>query len=223
MLKIKLNKFDVESGKILKCADYASIVSAKTLVQEAEKEKDGILNGAKKQSEKIISDAKKQADKITAEAKSVYESEKKRGYDDGVADGKTEMADQLMALATKNADSLTKLEKDVTSVVIRAIKKIIGDIDKTELITSVVKNSLKMIKSQKQAVLKVAPSEAAILRDRVNELIKDAPNLDFLDIVSDAHLSPGACLLETDLGVIDASIDIQVAAIEKSIGRGING
>lgn len=220
MLKIKLKKFDIESGKILKNQDYATIVAAKSLVSVAEEEKAEILKSANVERDKILEKAKQEADKILSDAKEVYESEKKRGYTDGVASGRTEMADQLMALATKNADSLSRLEKDVTDVVVRAVKKIIGDIDKTELITDVVKNSLKLIKSQKQAVLKVAPSEASFLREKVDELIKDTPNLEFLDIISDAHLSPGACILETDLGVIDASVDVQIAAIEKSIGRG---
>ncbi|MDE6432482.1 MAG: HrpE/YscL family type III secretion apparatus protein [Opitutales bacterium] len=223
MLKIKLEKFDVKVGKILKKQDYAATISAKAIVSEAEKEKESILNSADAESAKIIASAKEEAEKIVTDAKAVYESEKERGYADGMASGKTEMANQLMALATKNADSFAKMEKDVTDVVVRAIKKIIGDVDKNELITNVVKNALKMIRSQKQATLKVAPSEAAFLREKVTELMKDTPNLEFLDIVSDAHLNPGSCLLETDLGVIDASIDVQIAAIEKSIGRGING
>ncbi len=223
MLKIKLNQFDIATGKILKSRDYATILSAKDIISSAQLERDEILKTANEKSDKIINDAKGEAEKIIAEAKESYEQEKKRGYNDGVADGKTEMADQLMALATKSAESFTKLEKDVTEVVVRAIKKILGDIDKHELISNVVKNSLKMIKSQKQAVLKVSPAEAAFLREQVSDLIKDTPSIEFLDIVSDAHLSPGSCLLETDLGVIDASVDVQIAAIEKSLGKGING
>ncbi len=223
MLKIKLNKFDIATGKVLKSRDYLEIISAKELVSAAENEKEDILRSAREEHERIIAKAKQDAEKIVTDAKAVYKTEKERGYTDGLTSGKAEMAEQLMLLATKNADSFTKLEKDVIEVVIRAIKKIIGDIDRNELITSVVKNSLKMIKSQKQALLKVSPSEVAFLREKVNDLIKDTPSVEFLDVVSDTHLSPGSCLLETDLGVIDASVDVQIAAIEKSLGKGING
>lgn len=223
MLKIKLDTFDVTaSGKILKNQDYASIVSAKTLVSVAKKEQVTILKAAHEEYDKIIADAKKNAEKIVHDAQTTYESEKRRGYEDGLASGKAEMADQLMDLATKSADSFTKLEHDIVEVVIRAIKKILGDVDKGELITNVVKNSLKMIKSQKQVVLKVSTLEAAFLRERVSTLIKDSPGIEFLDIISDNHLSPGSCLLETELGVIDASIDVQIAAIEKSLGKDIH-
>jgi type III secretion protein L len=223
MLEIRLEKFDAAHvGKILKWKEYSRLVSVKQLIADAKVEHDGIIQRAQDESAKIIAAAKDEAKKIVDEAKATYESEKKRGYGDGVSSGKEEMADQLMELATKSADSFTKLEKDVIDVVVRAIKKILGDVDKNELITSVVKNALKMVKSQKQAVLKVAPSEATFLRDRVVELTKDTPSIEFLDVVSDAHLAPGSCLLETDLGVVDASVSVQIAAIEKSLGRMIN-
>ncbi|MDR1255414.1 MAG: HrpE/YscL family type III secretion apparatus protein [Puniceicoccales bacterium] len=223
MLKIKLERFDAASvGKVLKRNEYATIVSAKKLIADAKVERDSIVKKAQSERDAIILDAEKKAEKIVNDAKATYESEKKRGYEDGMSSGKVEMADQLMELATKSADSFTKLEKDVIDVVARAIKKILGDVDKNELITSVVKNALKMVKSQKQAVLKVSPTEASFLRDRVDELTKDTPSIEFLDIVSDNHLPQGSCLLETDLGVVDASVAVQIAAIEKSLGRMIN-
>ncbi|MDR3273972.1 MAG: HrpE/YscL family type III secretion apparatus protein [Puniceicoccales bacterium] len=223
MLKIRLKTFDaVNVGKVLKRNEYSSIVSAKQIVADANAERDGIIKQAQAEHNAIILAANEEKKKIIDEAKATYESEKKRGYEDGLSSGKEEMADQLMELATKSAESITKLEKDVIDVVARAIKKILGDVDKNELIASVVKNALKMVKSQKQAVLKVSPSEVSLLRDHIDELTRDTPSIEFLDIVSDAHLSPGSCLLETDIGVVDASVSVQIAAIEKSLGRMIN-
>ena len=99
------------------------------------------------------------------------------------------------------------------------LRKIIGKFDKTELITNVVKNSLKKIKLQKQATLRVSPAEVAKLRDNVAELTKDTPTLEFLDVQADNHLKPGSCILETELGVIDASIDVQLSAIENALSK----
>ena len=70
---------------------------------------------------------------------------------------------------------------------------------------------------QKHATIKVAPSEAPILRDRIAELTKDSPMLEFLDICSDAHLSSGSCIIETELGVIDASVPVQLEAIQSAL------
>ena len=125
----------------------------------------------------------------------------------------------MMDFVVKSANSFKKLEADVTEVVKVALRKIIGKLDKTELIINVVKNSLQKIKLQKQATLKVAPAEVAMLRDNMAEITKDTPTLEFLDIQADAHLKPGSCVLETELGVIDASIEVQLSAIENALAK----
>jgi type III secretion protein L len=92
-------------------------------------------------------------------------------------------------------------------------------IDKADLITSVVKNSLQKIKAQKQATLKVSPFEVKMLRDRISEITNESPVLEFLDICADAHLEPGSCILETELGIIDASVSVQLEAIETALTK----
>ena len=39
----------------------------------------------------------------------------------------------------------------------------------------------------------------------------------FLDVVSDARLERGACLLESELGVVDASLETQLKALENAL------
>ena len=40
---------------------------------------------------------------------------------------------------------------------------------------------------------------------------------DFLDVVPDASLERGACLLESELGVVDASLETQLKALENAL------
>jgi len=40
---------------------------------------------------------------------------------------------------------------------------------------------------------------------------------DFLDVVPDARLERGACLLESELGVVDASLETQLKALENAL------
>ena len=39
----------------------------------------------------------------------------------------------------------------------------------------------------------------------------------FLDVVPDARLERGACLLESELGVVDASLETQLKALEGAL------
>ena len=41
--------------------------------------------------------------------------------------------------------------------------------------------------------------------------------------IADSRLSDGGCILETDVGVVDASIDVQLQAIENSLSKSLSG
>jgi type III secretion protein L len=205
---------------VLKANLYSTFLGGQTVLASTKTICESIAQEAKKKSKDIVEAAGSKANDIIEEAKKTKKEEEKRGYEDGLAAGKQEIANVMMDFVTKSANSFAKLEQDVTEVVKVALRKIIGKIDKTELIVSIVKNSLQKIRLQKQATLKVAPSEAQILRDRITEITQGAPILEHLEVLSDAHLQPGSCLLETELGVIDASISVQLESIENALSKG---
>ena len=76
-----------------------------------------------------------------------------------------------------------------------------------------------VIRTQRQVTLKVAPEMAAVVRERIQAIIADYPTVTAVDVVEDARLKGPACLLETEAGVADASVDTQLAAIERSLKR----
>ena len=51
------------------------------------------------------------------------------------------------------------------------------------------------------------------------EILKDFPSLNFMEIEADGKLDDRACVVETAAGTVDASVDAQIAAIEKSIRK----
>jgi type III secretion protein L len=218
--EICAGSFDLRrKRKILKARSYALLAKQEDILASMRAKCVEILQKANSDSATIISDAQRQANGIIEGAKQTKKEEEQHGYADGLETGKQEITNVMMDFVTKSASSFSKLEQDVTEVVKMAIRKIIGKIDKTELIVSVVKNSLQKVKMQKQATLKVSPSEAQLLRDKLLELTADTPVLEFLDINADAHLQPGSCILETELGVIDASISVQLEAVESALEK----
>ena len=206
-------------GKVLKSESYFVISNCRNILQTTENKCKNMVSAAQSQSNQIIDKANQQASSIQKEAEKKKEEETKKGYDDGYNQGKKDISDVMMEFVTKSANSFSKLESDVTEVIKIALRKIIGKIDKTELILLVVKNALQRIKTQKQATLKVCPEEAPMLRDRINELTKDTPVIEFLDIFADAHLKPGDCILETELGIIDASVNVQLESVENALTK----
>ena len=53
---------------------------------------------------------------------------------------------------------------------------------------------------------------------RMAAMISSAPNgATFLDVTADPRMKPGDCILECELGVVDASLETQLKAIEHAL------
>jgi type III secretion protein L len=185
---------------------------AQELIGEANKNAEKVIEEANGKSRQILDEALEKRAQIFEEAKKYYASEAKRGYDDGYATGKTEMVRQLAELSVKNTDNVKYLESSIAGLVVKALQRIIGAVDRRELIVDIVRQALKTVKNQQEAILKVSPKDSQAVRDHLKEILSDGI-VDYLEVMADSRLKPGTCILETDLGVVDASLDVQLEAI----------
>ena len=95
-----------------------------------------------------------------------------------------------------------------------ALRKIIEGYDDDERVLLVVRGALAVVRNQKQMTLRLPPERVDGVRERVNELLAAYPGVGYLDMVADARLKGDACILESEIGLVEASIDGQIAALE---------
>lgn len=164
----------------------------------------------------VLEDARMRAASILAEAEAAYEQERERGYQDGLMEGRMEMTERMIDSIATSVDSLERMEITVVDVVMRSLRKILEDMDDKERVVQVVHKALGYVRSQKKVVLKVAPEEHDYVRDAMTDLLRAYPGIGFLDVVPDARLSKGACMLESDMGVVDASLETQLEGIRRA-------
>ncbi|MCG8650828.1 MAG: HrpE/YscL family type III secretion apparatus protein [Pirellulales bacterium] len=169
----------------------------------------------------IIRSAQEQADQIQVEAQAEYERQKQQGYDDGMMRGRQEIAEEMVNSVSEAVNYLSKLEEQTIELVTRAVRKVIGGIDQHERIVAVVQQALAVARSQTKATVRVCAEEVDAVHQRLDEIMRPYPNIQFLDVVADSRLSSGGCILETDVGIVDASVDVQLAAIEKSLAKSL--
>jgi type III secretion protein L len=181
--------------KVIKAADYAVVVEA----------------------EQIIAQAQAQAAALVAQAMADYEAEKKRGYEDGLAEGQERIAEKMLNTVTEAVNYFGSLERKVVEVVMQALRRIVGEMDSNEMILRVVKNSLEVARTQKQVTLRASPSQVDYLRSQLNEILAQFPSINYIDVTADSRLKPGGCILETEMGFVDASVEVQLEAIRKSL------
>ena len=203
MLLLKKGTLEVESdSQRISAEDAASVARAVDIVAAAEAE----------------------ADRFRAEAQKAYEAEKKRGYADGIAEGKAEILTQRLDLIDESVAYMESIEGKVADIVLKAIRKCVAEMDDTELVRQIVRKSLQaVVRTQKEITIRVAPDCVATVKAKSEAIRAEFPTVDFINVQEDERLSGAACVVETASGVVEASVNGQIEAIERSIRRHLKG
>lgn len=183
--------------KIIRAADYAQMVEAETLVAEARRE----------------------AEAIREKARAAFEEEKKRGYEEGLAEGQRSAAEVVTAASVKVIEYLASVEGSVSRVVMMALERILGQIDERELILRIVRTALEAEYDQRRVTICVHPTKVPVVNEHLDELRRQFPGIEMFKVSGDAKLSEQGCVLCSDLGTIDASLETQLAAIRKALDK----
>lgn len=200
MLYLEEDKFHIDPDKqILKSEEYAEYLEAG----------------------QVIEVAKKRAEQILEEAKEAYEEERKRGFAQGMEEGNEKISSLMIDTIDKTVKNFEEFENDVIEVVVQALKKILGELDKQDLIRRVVSSALETVRSQKKVTLLVSPNQVQLMRDELNDILAQFPTISFIDVASDRRIEDGGCILETEMGVVDATIEVQLRAIKNSLTKAI--
>ena len=190
-----------------------SLVSDRRLVKAAEV-------ATVKSAAEIIAAAEEEAARVREEAKIAFEQEKKRGYEKGLQDGKMEIAMQKLEQVDQSLAFMEAVEQKMADIVLKALRSCVVEIGDKEMVVNIVRKTMNaVIRTQRHVTLKVAPEMVAVVKERVAALRQDYPTVETFDVVEDPRLKGPACVLETEAGVADASVDTQFAAIERSLKR----
>lgn len=203
MLLLKKNKLEIDSAKRLVKADEVA-----TFAKAAE----------------IIAAAEAESSRIAEEAKRAYESERKRGYEDGLAEAKEKILEQKLDLIAESVDYMQSVENEMGGIVMKALRKCVSDIGDETMTVQVVKKAMEaIVRAQRQVTIRVPSDKVQLVKDRMGEILKDFPAVNFTEVIEDPRLTGAACVVETAAGMVESSIDSQLKAIEKSIRKRFKG
>ena len=162
----------------------------------------------------LLDAAREKAAAMEAQAEEAYERKKEEGYRDGMEEGKLEHAEKMMETILSSVEFIEGIEDTLVSVVNQAIRKIIGEMDGKERIVRIVRNALNNVRGQQKVTVRVAPADEEAVSQALAAMTAGSSGSEFLTIVADARLSRDSCILESELGVVDASLETQLKALE---------
>ncbi len=171
----------------------------------------------------FVEQAKAEAQKLNEAAKRAYASEYAQGYKDGKAQGEADAARLVADTSAKVDRYLAGLEAEVAGLALDVVRRVLGQFDVGTLVARAARQAISEVRRAKYLKFRVHPQTVSRLRDELSDILQDSDLGMSLEIDADDTLAPGACILSTDMAVIDASVEAQLEAITTAIASKTQG
>ena len=222
---------DNDSGA--KAEDVLSAANAEAgrILDEARAEGAGIVEAARAEASEIVDSGRREAaayrakviEETAAEAVEIREQAARDGEIEGREEGKAAyenlIADALRIRGEAEADYKEKLagaEGDALELILCIAKKVVGEEFECnrENLIYMIKDAFLHCSNKEVVILKVSPGDYEYILENQNHILAAVEGLDSMEIKRDLALGPGACLVETPFGNLDAGATTRMAKIE---------
>lgn len=189
--------------------------------------------------EEIIEEAHNQAGDILVnanrEAEEIKSRAREEGYREGYNEGKSAAEAELMAVRDQTLRELSEKEeaqtkyyqdkiKEIEPALVDKITKIYEQIfrirldDQKDIVFHLLANALRDMDGGHEYLVHVSPEDIAFVSTRKDQLIEACGivNASF-EVFEDATLSKNECIIETENGIFDCSLGVELAELKKEL------
>lgn len=193
---MKKGEVHTGKGKVIPEKDASAAIEAEELLQAAREE-----------AEEIIAEAKKDGEEIRAQAQ-------KEGFDEGLE----KFNDHIHLFEDKVRVLRHEMQKAMLPLVLKATKKIVGN--ELELnpdsVVNIVLESIKSVSQAKVVKLYVNRIDLEVLEKEKEKLKSIFEGLESFNIEERSDIDRGSCIIETEKGILNATLENQYRALERA-------
>ncbi len=202
MLKVKKigsKAFKIsESNRIIKAPDVAAWINA----------------------EKLMSTVYEEKQKLDYESAIEYKKQLDLAFKSGLANGEKEASERICAITLETQIYLEKLAGELAIIAANGVEKVIGESADEEVTYQIIKKSLVELAGQKRITLKVSPENKKYIESKIETLLAQYVDVKLFVVEALPHLArKNGCILECELGSVDALLETQLEAIANSLTR----
>lgn len=196
-----------EAERVRKAA-FEPVARAERAARVAQAEAEALLHRAQVEAEAVLARGRAEADRIRAD----LEAEVRAEADARLAAGEIALRAEAVEMRRQAADRLVRL---ATTLAEQVLDQEIAA--RPEAVLALARKGLSEVSWSRQATLRLAPEDAARLKEAYPGLWGATEGGGELTVVADPGLSRGDCLVETETGVVDGSVRVQLRALEAAV------
>lgn len=163
---------------------------------------------------KARDDVKTYLENNKEECKRLLAQAEEAGFNKGLA----EFNKQILLYQQRIKEMEHELQKVILPLALKAAKKIVGrELElKPETIVDIVRQTLKPVTQSHHIKIIVSKQDREVLEKKKNELKEILEHAQTFIIEEREDITPGGCIIETEAGIINASLENQWRALESA-------
>lgn len=194
--------------------DGASPVTRITkAVREASLDANEILARARAEAAELLINTERERENVLEEAR-------QQGFRQGLDRWNQNLAEALEA----RSRYLEKNEAELVKLAVAVARRIVGECAATEpeAVLPAARAAIRAVRSERKVRLRVRPEDEATVREHVAKLSALSAELCEIVVMVDDSIALGGCIVESDLGIIDAQFGTQLDSLERALLRGVH-
>ena len=182
--------------KIIPSEEFSELLNATEVLKKAKDDVKTYLNNNKEECKRLMEEAKE------------------AGFNEGLS----QFNKQIFHYEKRIKEMEHELQKMILPLALRAAKKIVGRElqSNPETIVDIVRQTLKPVTQNHRIKIFVSKEDREVLEKKKQELKAILEQVQTFIIEEKEDITPGGCIIETEAGIINASLENQWRALESA-------
>jgi type III secretion protein L len=171
----------------------------------------------------LVAEAERYAKALHAQADSERAAARARGHAQGLEEARSEFSASVVEATARIESAYIGLEARIVNTVMDALQRILDQTGDAERMRSMIRRALAEVNHDKPVRLHVAAADYELAQRELTALRREFPRVDVIELLKHAQAGPGTCVLESEYGRVDASLETQLAAVRLGLIKAFVG
>jgi type III secretion protein L len=173
--------------------------------------------------QQLVAEAERHAQSLRAQADAELAAARARGHAQGLEAARTEFAASVVEATARIESAYIGLEARIVNTVMDALQRILGQTGEAERMRSMIRRALAAVEHDKPVRLQVAAADFEVAQRELAALRHEFARVDVVELQKNPQAAPGTCVLESEYGRVDASLETQLAAVRMGLIKAFVG
>ncbi|MGH7930292.1 MAG: FliH/SctL family protein [Candidatus Binatia bacterium] len=179
-----------------------------------------LLLSARESAEALVGDAQSEAEKIREQSRSQGAAQGREEAKEDVLPAAVAFANAGQALIVFEEQMIARYAAEMVRLALKIAEKIVHRTvsAEPEIVASVLQRARQEVTDARQIRIRLHPADYELLAELRPDLLTSGNESGrAIEVVTDGDMSRGGCRLETEIGVVDATLPTQIAEIRRQL------